>query len=157
MKKIIGIIALVFAVTFSVNAQERTMRKKMDHPNFTPEQQATLHTKKMTLVLDLTASQQREIHKFHLSTTADRKAMRAEFKKNRENEVKLTDTQKYDKAVAKLDKQIAHKAQMKSILNKEQYEKWSKIHGQKMRKHGKKHMRKGSKRTEGKRKMHCKN
>jgi len=157
MKKLIGIIVLVFAVTLSVNAQERTMRKKMEHPNFTPEQQATLHTKKMTLALDLTVSQQRKIHKFHLSAAADRKAMRAEFKKNRENEVKLTDTQKYDKAVAKLDKQIAHKAQMKSILTEKQYEKWGKMYGQKMRKHVKKHMRKGPKRTEGKRKMHRKN
>jgi len=159
MKKLIGILVLVLAVTFSVNAQERTKRKKMNHPKFTAEQQATLHTKKMTLALDLTAGQQREIHKFHLATAADRKAMVAEFKNNKENRVQLTDTQKYDKLVAKLDKQIAHKSKMKNILNKEQYEKWSKMHGQKMRQHGKKHMKKGAKRTEGKhtkgkRKMH---
>ncbi|PCI02070.1 MAG: hypothetical protein COB81_06185 [Flavobacteriaceae bacterium] len=156
MKKIIGILVLVMAVTFSVNAQERNMRKKMDHPNFTPEQHATIHTKKMTLALDLTAGQQREIHTFHLATVADRKAMKTEFRKARESDVKLTDSQKYERTIAKLDKQIAHKSKMKSILNKEQYQKWSKMHGQKMRQHGK-HMRKGAKRTEGKKRMHHKN
>lgn len=142
MKKLIGILVLVFAVTFSVNAQERGMRKKMNHPNFTPEQQATVLTKKMTLALDLTAGQQREIHKFHLATLADRKAMKTEFRKNRESDIKLTETQKYDRIIARLDKQIAHKNKMKSILNKEQFEKWSKMKGQ--------GMRQGSKRSQGK-------
>ena len=157
MKKLIGIIVLVFAVTVSVNAQERMMRKKMNHSNFTPEQKATLHTKKMTLALDLTANQQQKIHKFYLETAVDRKAMRADFKKNKEQRAQLTDTQKFEKAVAHLDKQIAHKAQIKSILNKDQYGKWSKTHGQKIRQHGKKHMKRGTKRTARKHKMHSKN
>ncbi len=153
MKKLIGTIVLVFAITVHVNAQEGMMRKKMNHPNFTPEQQATLHTKRMTLALDLTTSQQREIQKINLKTAADRKVMSANSKSTRGSQAQLTDTQKYEKAIARLDKRIAHKAQLKTILSKDQYEKWSTFQGQKMRKHGKKHGRKGSNRMKGMHKM----
>ncbi|PCH72756.1 MAG: hypothetical protein COB98_11545 [Flavobacteriaceae bacterium] len=153
MKKIIGIIVLVFSITASINAQENTLRKGMSHPNFTPEQQATLHTKKMTLALDLNTAQQQEIHQLHLAMATDRKSMRAEFKNNREQRVALSDTQKYEKAIARLDKKIAHKAQMKRVLNKDQYEKWSEMHVQKMNQHRKKGFHKRTKGSKEKRRM----
>ncbi|MBL4745721.1 MAG: hypothetical protein JKY08_05085 [Flavobacteriaceae bacterium] len=145
MKKEIGILALALMVTLSISAQGDKMRKKTNSPKFTTEQQATLHTKRMTLALDLTSSQQQEIHKLHIEAATHRKAMRTAFKTNKKNGVTFTDTQKYDKIIAKLDRQIAHKTTMRGVLNKEQYKQWSKMHGQKMKQHGKKYLNKRKK------------
>ena len=56
MKKLAFV--LIALIAFNTQAQERPTREKRD---LSPEQMATLKTKKMTLHLDLNESQRKEI------------------------------------------------------------------------------------------------
>ena len=58
MKKLSVIVILIASITFTAEAQHRPMKRK---PNFTTEQKVELAVKKMTLALDLTAKQQKEV------------------------------------------------------------------------------------------------
>ncbi len=92
--------------------------------DFTPEQMATLQTKKMTLALDLSDAQQKDIYNLNLNQAKARKTQRETFKANKEKGVKLTENDKYDHMIARLDAQIAYKSKMKSILKSDQYSAW---------------------------------
>ncbi|MBP0903234.1 hypothetical protein ACFSKN_14785 [Mariniflexile gromovii] len=131
------------------NRGERTHRMS----DLTPDEVANLQTKKMTLHLDLNASQQKEIYAMNLKNATKRKEMMATFKAKKEsgNMEKPTKEQRLAMENAKLDHQIATKAKMKSILNKEQFEKWEKVQGKMreravgMKKDGEKQRGKGQK------------
>ncbi|QDO92725.1 hypothetical protein FNB79_01620 [Formosa sediminum] len=133
MKKIM-ILALAF-ISLNAFAQgkrgednQRHDRKemRMQGADFTPEQQATLLTKKMTLNLDLTESQQKEVYNLNLSQAKERQANREAFKKAKESGKKPTEQERYDNMIARLDSQILMKSKMKSILKSEQYAMWEK-------------------------------
>lgn len=120
-------------ISFSAIAQnpERGEKKgknntemRMQRANFTPEQQATLHTKKMTLELDLTDAQQKEVYNLNLVQAKERQKTREAFKKAKESGTKPTNQERYDKMVARLDNQITIKNKMKSILKSDQYITW---------------------------------
>ncbi|MDO6761364.1 hypothetical protein Q4566_14220 [Tamlana sp. 2_MG-2023] len=144
MKKIL-IIAIVLIGLQGI-AQEQGKEGKRQHQkhhqkmDLTADQMATLKTKKMTLALDLTASQQSEIQALNLEKATKRKAMMAERKANKDNEKskKLTSDERYNKEIARLDMQIAEKAKMQKILNKEQFEKFEKMQKH-MKKQGRHH------------------
>lgn len=134
MKKLI-LIALVAMVAFQVSAQnskERPNRERsprMDKfQDLTPEEMATMQTKKMTLHLDLNESQQKEIQKINLENAIDRKAKMEARIAQRENGTmaKTTKEERLKMMNERLDKQIAMKAKMKKILNDEQFAKWEK-------------------------------
>lgn len=94
--------------------------------DFTPEEVATLQTKKMTLRLDLTEAQQKEIQKLNLANTEKRSARREASKLNKEkrNGEKLSKEKRLNMMNGRLDKQISNKKEMKRILSKEQFEKF---------------------------------
>lgn len=120
---------------FQKGDQKDRMHKQMD---FTAEEIATLKTKRMVLNLDLTETQQREIHKINLANAKERKAKMEAHKKMRQNSKgeKRSKEDRFNMANERLDKQIAHKKQMKKILSKEQFEKFEKSAKHKqMRKH----------------------
>ena len=148
MKKLV-LIAIAF-VTLQVTAQEhKREHRKGEHKershkqnDFTPEQMATLQTKKMALMLDLTDAQQRDIQKLNLANAKERQAKMEAHKKMRADNKgdKPSQETRYKMMNERLDKQIAHKKQMKSILSKEQFEKFekgSKRKHMKQRKQGK--------------------
>ncbi|MBU2951898.1 hypothetical protein KO493_14455 [Tamlana agarivorans] len=145
MKKIL-IIAIALIGLQGI-AQEKGKEGKRQHNkhhqkmDLTAEQMATLKTKKMTLALDLTASQQSQIQALNLEKSTKRKAMMAERKANKNNEKpkKLTSEERYDKLLARLDSQIAEKAKMQKILNKDQFEKFEKMK-KNIKKQGKRQM-----------------
>ncbi|WP_299777420.1 hypothetical protein [uncultured Formosa sp.] len=132
MKKIM-ILALAF-ISLNAMAQEkrgdnnRQDKKEMRMPgsDFTPEQQATIQTKKMVLSLDLTSSQQKEVYNLTLNQEKEKQANREAFKKAKESGVKPTQQERYDNMIARLDNQIIMKTKMKSILKSEQYTAWIK-------------------------------
>jgi len=138
MKKIIGLTVLVLLISFSINAQQKQEgnRKGSD---FTPEQKATLKTKKMVLALDLTENQEQKVYTFMKQTSEEREATMAEYKKKKENGEEFTSEQRYEMQLNRLERQIEHKAAMKNILSEEQYEKWEKTMKSKM-KEGRKKM-----------------
>ena len=140
MKKLlIGLIAILTLTTYGQeNKNERRGYEKElseKRPDLSPQQMAELATKKMTLRLDLSETQQEEINKIEL----ERAKKRMELRENRENRKKLTENERFDRKNEMLDAQIAHKKKMKSILTEEQYKKWqSELHSQKDGRHKRK-------------------
>ena len=138
MKK--AILALCLMGVTSLMAQERGERNhRQALRDLSPEQVATLKTKKMTLALDLTEAQQEQVRSLHLENAKLRKSKMEEHKQRKENNNdKPTIDERYAMQIERLDNQIAHKAEMKTILSAEQYEKWEKMqfHRNQQRKKG---------------------
>ncbi|NOY48550.1 MAG: hypothetical protein GXO84_10240 [Chlorobi bacterium] len=134
MKKLVVIvIALVSIQAFAQShkgEQRKGEHKESVHRfnDFSPEQIAILQTKKMTLHLDLTEVQQREIQKINLANTIERKAKMETRKKMRESGAfeKPSTEERFNMMNERLDEQIARKKQMQAILSKEQFEKLEK-------------------------------
>lgn len=132
MKKLASILVLVFAFTLTTQAQKK--RKRMQKDPLTVEQQATLMVKKMTLALELSDAQQRKVTPLITAQITDRRANLERMKKLKEAKKKPTADERFKFQNERLDKQIAFQKEMKSILNKEQYEKFEKMSA--MRKRG---------------------
>jgi hypothetical protein len=94
--------------------------------DLTPDEIATLRTKKMTLHLDLNEAQQNKIQALFLEEAKLRKAKMEDRKAIKENSETKTFTKedKFKMMNERLDHQIEMKQKMKSILNAEQFEKW---------------------------------
>lgn len=139
MKKVI--VVLIFMVGMTAMAQQGERQHRDGMHQMTPEQTATLKTKKMTLALDLTDAQQKQIQSLNLENAKTRKATmeKRKAKKGDGESKKPTSDERYALKNERLDKMIAHKADMKDILSPEQYGKWEKMSQQK----GKHQKRKG--------------
>lgn len=142
MKNLVIICLLLVTIT----AQAQPNEKGSEHPrkemrermkDLTPEQRAELKTKKMTLHLDLNASQQVAIQKLNLKQELKRENFRKEKKNAESKESKDT----FENASARLDEKIATKKELQAILTPEQFEKFEKMHGRKrgMKKRSSKH------------------
>ncbi len=155
MKKLITL-ALIATIGLSAYAQEKKERqgKREGHAmeKFTPEQRNELMLKKMTLELDLNASQQKEMGKLISEQSAKKEA----FMKNRKEKTeKPTSDEIFAMKSKMLDEQIAMNSKMKKILSADQFTKWDKMkkhHREGMRKHRPqgvhKDMRKGATKKE---------
>jgi len=127
MKKIVIVLMIFAGVTAIAQKGERGNRERMK--SFTPEQTASLQTKKATLALDLSDSQQVQMKallldnaKMRQSKMEDRKA-----KKESDDSKKPSSEERYAVANERLDHQIAQKAKLKNILSDEQFAKWEKM------------------------------
>lgn len=139
MKKLI----FVFVVLITMNTQAQDGKREFKEgkneekraflKDLTPEEIATLKTKKMTLHLDLTDAQQRQIKKINLENSKLRKSKR-EGRKGIDS--KPTKEERLKMMNERLDQQIATKKKVKSILNEGQYEKWEKSMKHRTRKKG---------------------
>ena len=101
---------------------ERTSKKerRQNMKDLSPEEQATLSTKKMSLALDRNEKQQKQVQQILQAQLEKRPARPSKGDK-------LTKEQRLEMMNARLDAQIEIKKQMKSILTKEQYEKFDKM------------------------------
>ncbi|MDX1327045.1 MAG: hypothetical protein R3299_05015 [Arenibacter sp.] len=124
MKKLVFTMVLLLGFTAFAQTGNRKGMKDL-----TPQQMATLQTKKMTLALDLTDAQQAQIQKLNLENATARVERRKEIQAKRESgEIKpLSSEQRYELRVAHLDHQIAQRQQLQKILSKEQFIIWNKI------------------------------
>ncbi|MGB5227612.1 hypothetical protein [Eudoraea sp.] len=117
------------------NSEQRGMK------DMTPEQIAILKTKKMTLALDLSTAQQKEIQKLNLENAKERKALMLErkVKKEKAEESKPSADERFDFQNERLDRMIVQKGKMKQILSEEQFQKWERAnhHHRNHRKDGK--------------------
>lgn len=129
MKKLIVLVVLMAGITAMAQKPERERGDRGNMRDMTPEQIATLQTKQMTLALDLTDAQQKEIQSINLENAVKRSEKMNEMKARKESgeAKKLTSEERYAMKTAMLDHQIAQKEKMKKILNKEQYMKWEKM------------------------------
>lgn len=144
MKNILIALVLVFAFTLTTQAQKKRKDKTL---KYTVEQKTNLAVKKMTLFLDLSERQQNEIKPILMQKMAEKKAIIAKRKAAKENKKRPTADEMYAMQMERLDNQILIKNKMKSILNKEQFEKFEKMQKNKM------HKRKGKKRGNHKKKQ----
>ncbi|MCZ4317386.1 hypothetical protein O4H26_00105 [Aequorivita viscosa] len=133
MKKamIIFMALTTFAITAQNKNNDRKEHRKQLQENLTPEQRAELHTKKMTLDLNLNEAQQIKVNQTLLDLQKD-KPKRTESRKE------MTDAQKFEAKSAMLDRRIAMKKAMKEILTEEQFAKWEKKQQHRPRRFGNK-------------------
>jgi Tfp pilus assembly protein PilV len=137
MKKVITILVLSIGLTAMAQG-------KKGH-DYTPEQIATIASKKMTLALDLNKDQEAKIYQMNLENSKERKAKMEERKKNKEEgkRKELTSDERFERESKMLDQKIAKMRNLKSILSKEQYEKWEKMQQNRMKKGHNQHKKQG--------------
>ena len=126
MKNVIAVVLI--SLSLLANAQEK--RERADKfQDYTPEEMAQIQTKQMTLDLDLTDVQQKQILKINLQNAQDRKA-HYESREKSSNSLEKAKPSKEERLNMKneqLDRQIEMKKKMKDILDDNQYEKWEVI------------------------------
>jgi hypothetical protein len=139
------ICAALMIVGLSSFAQEMKSGQRQQRQQLTTEQRNELHLKKLTLDLDLNASQQKEVSKILAEQSAKRKTIGDQRKADRAKAAKLTANERFEMKKQMMDQKMAEKQKIKSILTPAQYEKWEKMQNKK-RGHSKKraamHMRK---------------
>jgi len=123
MKKLASII---FIAVFTINSFAQRPEKKQQRPNFTVDQLAQSQTKKMTLHLDLTERQQQQILAINKRKATDHKQKMEARKAVKQGGEKPTSDEIFNKKSEQLDSMIAHKAELKKVLTKEQFEIWEK-------------------------------
>ena len=124
MKKIILLTFLMAGMTIMAQPRNnRHQRNGMDQ--FTLEQRSELQVKKLTLELDLTESQQKEIKAFIADKNTKMEAHRTAMKAMKEKGTKPTSDERFAMKSKMLDEQIAAKKRMQKILNEKQFEKWT--------------------------------
>ncbi len=128
MKKLVMILIAFATLQLSAQEQKREMRKdrtesKMD---YSPEEIAQLKAKKMTLKLDLNDKQQREVSSIFLEEAKFRADKKSGMSKDKA-EQSMSNEERLKMKNERLDRQIAMKKKMKTILSAEQYEKWEKM------------------------------
>ena len=135
------ILALMMVVGISASAQHG--REK--HTQFTPEQRAELQAKRMTLALDLNEKQQNDLQKIFTDRNKKAEQFKSQMKANKEVGKKLTNDEKFAMKNRMLDEKIAMKAEMKKILNPDQYTKWEGMKKHQNHKLAKRHQKSQSK------------
>ncbi len=119
-------ILIVAILVFTVNVYAQQPAKKRTKAHFTPEQIATLQTKRMTLYLQLNESQQQQILEINKKRAVICE-QKIEARKTRlQKGEKPTAIELFNKKSARLDAQIAHQKEMKKILTEKQFEMWKK-------------------------------
>ncbi len=115
---------LIMLISLSAFSQQKGQHHKADKTDMSAEEIATLQTKKLTLQLNLDQAQQQEIKKLYKEKAEERKALMAEHKKMREEDVEKLKEKRFEVKNARLDRELAHQERMKQILNEEQFNKW---------------------------------
>ncbi len=92
--------------------------------NFTPEQLATLKAKKLTLALELTDKQQKELEKLF---SEEEKMMQKHHQKMKADQQAGKEVNRYEMMNEHMNLQIDHQRKIKNILNEDQHAKWSKM------------------------------
>jgi Spy/CpxP family protein refolding chaperone len=128
MKYILKILVLLFSLSVFAQQPPRGMDSEREkRPNnrmeamkaLTPEQEATLWTKKMTLELDLNQNQQDQMYALILGKTKKIKSRMENKPKERPSKEEI-----YNMHISRLDEAIAMKESLKKILNDDQFAKW---------------------------------
>ena len=142
-------LALVLLTTVGVMAQKQEGYKGPEKGmmKMTPEQIATLQTKRLTLALDLSEAQQEKVMKVTLEEAEYGKAKWEKIKAQRESGEwkKPTSEERFEMKNALLDRKIAYDQKMKNILTKSQYATWKEMQEEKVQ-HLKRKMKERKKR-----------
>lgn len=130
MKNLLLMLVILISLPNVITAQN-TQRQNQSANNrgmvdYTPEEAATLQTKRMTLLLDLNEKQQAQVQKIFLENATQQKSVREANRANRQTgeRAKLSKEERFAMQNNRLDNQIAMKAKMKNILTETQFAKW---------------------------------
>ncbi len=120
---------LLVGMSFITIAQNRdgSMRgnyNMMGNSNFTPEQYAELQTKRLTLALELTSAQQKQVLEMNKKRAVELKKNRESILANRESGKTMSSDERFKMMNNRLDQTIAMQNSLKKILNNDQYEQW---------------------------------
>ena len=129
MKKLV--IVFITLIAFNAHSQREYSHKNWD---LNPDQMATLRTKQLTLDLDLNTAQQTAVFELSKKIAVEMKELKGKREKGKE----LSDDERFEMKNKMLDKQIEIQNEMKTILDKEQFEQWKKNHQRKKNKMKKK-------------------
>ncbi len=120
---------LLVGMSFITIAQNRdgNMRgnyNMMGNNSFTPEQYAELQTKRLTLALELTSAQQKQVLEMNKKRAVELKKNRESILANRESGKTMSSDERFKMMNNRLDQTIAMQNSLKKILNNDQYEQW---------------------------------
>jgi len=132
MKKLI--IAAFLFVGIASFAQEADQSVQPQRERLTPEQRNDRQLKKLTSELNLDANQQTQIKQLLADRSANAEKFKEDRKNRKDNGTKLTTEQKAAFKQQMADEKTANDAKMKSILNADQYKKWTSIQDEKREK-----------------------
>jgi hypothetical protein len=135
MKRLIAAALLVVGMTTFAQVEKKPETRRSGMAKLSPTQRNELVLKKMTLDLDLNASQQKEMGKIIAEKDAKREAEKAKHEEMIKANKKPTADEIFAMKNKMLDEEIAMKARVKKILSPEQFEKWEKMNkrrGEKM-------------------------
>ncbi len=127
MKKVIFVLALL--VTLGLQAQNRPNQDRKgrnfdkEMADLTPQQRAEMKTQRMTLHLDLTEAQQKQVQKLNENFEAKREKVRL----TQEERQALTKEERYAHKKARMDEEIEYKRALKEILTDDQYTKFDNV------------------------------
>jgi hypothetical protein len=146
MKKLfIAALLFVGVASFAQEADQKTTREPRE--KLTPEQRNEKQLKKITSELNLDANQQTQVKQLLAERSAKADKLREERKDRKDSNTKPTAAEKEAfKNELKAEKE-ANDAKMKSILNADQYKKWTAIQEEK-RENAKEKMREYKKEKE---------
>ena len=128
MKKVVGLLVIMIALSNSINAQ---VNGKSGNQNFTPEQIATLQTKRMNMLLNLSQEQQTAIVNLQKNQAMVRQAMRKSMLERKLKGKTLSSNELFQLQSSRLDRMQQHKIAMKKILTEEQFTKWENMKNRK--------------------------
>ncbi len=129
---------MIMLISISAFSQQKNQKQKADRNNMadmSAEEEATLQTKKLTLLLDLNQAQQQEIKKLNKEKAEQRKAIMAAHKKMRAEDSEKFKENSFERKNARLDRELAHQERIKQILNEEQFKKWQESRSQMRKSH----------------------
>jgi protein CpxP len=115
--------------------QAHTRHEKMQREHLTPQQRAELKSKQLTLKLDLSDKQQKDVEKLLLGAETKKEATIAKRIEAKNAGVKPTQEERLAMRNAMLDDRIAMKRDLKKILSAEQYFKFEKLQEERAQKH----------------------
>ncbi len=140
MKNILLPLVFMFAI-LSVQAQkrggDRQNHRRDIASNIAPEQLATMQAQKMTLALDLTDKQQKEVAEVLERNISERK----NNKMTREDFKALSSDEKVAMRQKNMDQKIATKRAFKKIMSEEQYSQFEKMAARQKNNRGKRMQR----------------
>lgn len=119
MKNVI-LIATLLLTAFSYG--QRPEKRMEVRESMTPQQEASIKSKKMALELDLTEKQQDEVYKLLVDQATNRPA-----KLSKEERQKMTQEARLTLTENRLQEQIDFKRDLKEVLSMEQYEQFEEM------------------------------
>lgn len=120
---------LLFGLSATAQRMHREGHNRQQMQELSAEEMATLQSKQMTLALDLSSAQEQQLQKLLAKRNADRRALREAHQKDT---AAMADPQKrYQRMSERLDREIAFRRELRTVLGDASYEQWKALHPQK--------------------------